>query len=45
VVLLHFIEDFSLEEIGAITCTPIGTVKSRLHYAKQTLRNLLVTSP
>jgi RNA polymerase sigma-70 factor (ECF subfamily) len=41
VLLLHFVEDFSLEEIAGITGTPIGTVKSRLHYAKQALRKLL----
>src|ERR1041384_6609790 len=38
VLLLHFIEDFSLEEIAAITGDPIGTIKSRLHYAKKNLR-------
>jgi RNA polymerase sigma-70 factor (ECF subfamily) len=41
VLLLHFVEDFSLEEIAGITGTPIGTVKSRLHYAKRALRKLL----
>lgn len=41
VLLLHFVEDFSLEEISSITETPIGTVKSRLHYAKKSLRKLL----
>jgi len=41
VLLLHFIEDFSLEEIARITEKPIGTVKSRLHYAKKSLRKLL----
>ena len=41
VLLLHFVEDFSLEEIARITETPLGTVKSRLHYAKQSLRKLL----
>lgn len=41
VLLLHFIEDLSLEEIAQITETPIGTVKSRLHYAKRSLRKLL----
>jgi RNA polymerase sigma-70 factor (ECF subfamily) len=41
VLLLHFIEDFPLEEIAAITGVPLGTVKSRLHYAKKTLRQLL----
>ena len=41
VLLLHFVEDFSLEEISRITETPLGTVKSRLHYAKRALRKLL----
>ena len=40
-VLLHFVEDFSLEEIAGITGTNVGTVKSRLHYAKRALRKLL----
>jgi RNA polymerase sigma-70 factor, ECF subfamily len=40
-LLLHFIEDFSLEEIARIMETQIGTVKSRLHYAKKSLRKLL----
>ena len=41
VLLLHFVEDFSIEEIADITDTPLGTVKSRLHYAKRALRKLL----
>jgi RNA polymerase sigma-70 factor, ECF subfamily len=41
VLLLHFVEDFSLEEIAGITSTPLGTVKSRLHYAKKALGTLL----
>lgn len=40
-VVLHFIEEFSLEEIAAITGAQLGTVKSRLHYAKKALRRLL----
>ncbi|HOW66894.1 MAG TPA: RNA polymerase sigma factor [Verrucomicrobiota bacterium] len=40
-LLLHFVEDFSLDEIARITNTSPGTVKSRLHYAKKTLRKLL----
>ena len=39
--VLHFVEDFSLEEIAGITGTNVGTVKSRLHYAKRALRKLL----
>ena len=41
VLLLHFVEEFGLEEIAGITGTALGTVKSRLHYAKKTLRKLL----
>jgi RNA polymerase sigma-70 factor (ECF subfamily) len=41
VLLLHFVEDFSLEEVSRITETPLGTVKSRMHYAKHALRKLL----
>lgn len=41
VVLLHFLEEFSLEEIAEVTQVSVGTVKSRLHYAKKELRKLL----
>ena len=41
VLLLHFVEDFSLEEIAGITMTAIGTVKSRLHYARKSLRKII----
>jgi RNA polymerase sigma-70 factor (ECF subfamily) len=41
VLLLHFVEDFSLEEIATITESPLGTVKSRLHYAKKALGKLI----
>jgi len=41
VVVLFFLEEFSLEEIAEITESKIGTVKSRLHYAKKTLRQRL----
>lgn len=40
VLLLHFVEEFSLDDIAAVTATPLGTVKSRLHYAKKMLRTL-----
>ena len=42
VLLLHFVENFSLEEIAGITGVPLGTVKSRMHHAKQSLRILLL---
>ncbi len=41
VLLLHYVEDFPLEDIARITETQVGTVKSRLHYAKKSLRKLL----
>ena|ERR1035438_9522311 len=41
VVLLHFVEDFPLEDIAAVTGTALGTVKSRLHYAKKALKKLI----
>jgi RNA polymerase sigma-70 factor (ECF subfamily) len=44
VLLLHFLEDFSLEEIATITGVPVGTVKSRMHHAKRALRRRLERS-
>jgi RNA polymerase sigma-70 factor (ECF subfamily) len=44
VLLLHFIEEFSIDEIAQITETQPGTVKSRLHYAKRALRKLILES-
>ena len=43
VVALHFLEQMPLDEIGEVTGTPVGTVKSRLHYAKCALKSLLET--
>jgi RNA polymerase sigma-70 factor (ECF subfamily) len=42
VLLLHFVENFSIGEIARITNTPLGTVKSRLFYAKRALRKLIL---
>jgi RNA polymerase sigma-70 factor (ECF subfamily) len=38
VVLLRFVDDFSLEQIAAALNIPLGTVKSRLHNALEALR-------
>jgi RNA polymerase sigma-70 factor (ECF subfamily) len=43
VLLLRFVEDMSYEQIGEVTDTPVGTVRSRLHYAKRALRAVLET--
>jgi RNA polymerase sigma-70 factor (ECF subfamily) len=40
-VMLHDAEGCSLEEIGQITGTALGTVKSRLHRGRARLRALL----
>ncbi|AXC15021.1 RNA polymerase ECF-type sigma factor [Acidisarcina polymorpha] len=37
VLLLHYQQDFSLEESAAILEIPVGTAKSRLHYGVTTL--------
>ena len=41
VVTLHYLQDFSLPEIAFILELPVGTVKSRLHHARKTLRETL----
>lgn len=41
VLVLRFIEGLTYEEIAAITAAPLGTVRSRLFYGKETLRQLL----
>jgi RNA polymerase sigma-70 factor (ECF subfamily) len=41
VLTLHFLADLSLEEIAQVIEVPIGTIKSRLHYAKQALRDAI----
>jgi RNA polymerase sigma-70 factor (ECF subfamily) len=41
VLVLRYIEDMSYEEIAAIVSCQIGTVRSRLHYAKRALGNEL----
>jgi RNA polymerase sigma-70 factor (ECF subfamily) len=42
VLVLHFLEDMPLADVAAVTCCPVGTVKSRLFYAKQALREVLL---
>lgn len=39
VVLLRFVDDLPLDDIASALRIPPGTVKSRLHYALETLRN------
>ena len=39
---LYFLEDLSLDEMAATLDVPLGTVKSRLYYAKLAMRNVLI---
>jgi RNA polymerase sigma-70 factor, ECF subfamily len=41
VLLLRFIEGMSYEEIADVTSCPPGTVRSRIHYGKKELRNVM----
>jgi RNA polymerase sigma-70 factor, ECF subfamily len=38
VVVLYYLDDLSLQEISDILEIPVGTVKSRLHYGRLTLK-------
>ncbi len=38
---LYYLEDFSLQQIADILSVPIGTVRSRLHYAKHSLKVII----
>jgi RNA polymerase sigma-70 factor (ECF subfamily) len=42
VIVLHYLEGLSLKEIAYVMDVPEGTVKSRLHYARETLKNHIV---
>lgn len=41
VLTLHFLEGLPLEAIAAITGVSVGTIKSRLFYAKQKLKEII----
>jgi RNA polymerase sigma-70 factor (ECF subfamily) len=41
VLVLRFLEGMSYEDIARVTGEPLGTVRSRLHYAKRALRKYL----
>jgi RNA polymerase sigma-70 factor, ECF subfamily len=41
VVILHYLANMSLQDIADVLDCPVGTVKSRLHYAREKLRHQL----
>lgn len=41
VVVLYYLNDLSLQEIANILEVPVGTVKSRLHYGRKSLKKSL----
>jgi RNA polymerase sigma factor (sigma-70 family) len=42
VIVLYYLEGLSLREIAYVTGVPEGTVKSRLHYARENLRKAIL---
>ena len=44
VVVLYYLNDLSLQEISEILEVPVGTVKSRLHYGRETLKKSLAAT-
>jgi RNA polymerase sigma-70 factor (ECF subfamily) len=41
VLVLRFIEGMTYEQIAGVVCCQLGTVRSRLHYAKRALRRMI----
>jgi RNA polymerase sigma-70 factor (ECF subfamily) len=41
ILVLRFLEEMSYEDIARVVGSPVGTVRSRLHYAKRALRLIL----
>jgi RNA polymerase sigma-70 factor (ECF subfamily) len=41
VLVLHFLEELPLAEIAEVVGCSLGTVKSRIHYAKHTMKQIL----
>ncbi len=41
VLTLFFLQELTLEEMGTLLGIPVGTVKSRLHYAKRAIQRIL----
>lgn len=42
ILALYFLQDLSHGEIASLLGVPLGTVKSRLHYAKLAIQKILL---
>ena len=45
VLALHDVEEYTAQELGEMLDCPVGTIKSRLHRARERLKDLLITEP
>lgn len=43
VIVMYYIDELSLQEISQILDIPVGTIKSRLHYGRRTLKHRMST--
>jgi RNA polymerase sigma-70 factor, ECF subfamily len=44
VVVLYYLNDLSIEEIASTLNTPVGTIKSRLHYGREALKKQMMAA-
>jgi RNA polymerase sigma factor (sigma-70 family) len=45
VLALHDVEEYTAQELGEMLDCPVGTIKSRLHRARERLKDLLTMEP
>jgi len=45
VLTLHDVEEYTAQEVGEMLDCPVGTIKSRLHRARERLKELLLMEP
>ena len=41
VLVLHYLQDLSTQELAAVVDCPVGTIKSRLYHARAALRRII----
>ena len=45
VLVLHVLDELPIAAIASVVCIPEGTVKSRLHHARRSLKSILTRTP